>query len=96
MAYAHIVVARHDGPSESPLTLRRRAGSKVTATELDWLIDWSRSAATVDLRTVKFHMSPRAEIVTRHTMRNGALHPVEYRVRTTYPFTEDELIPTLD
>ncbi len=93
MVYTHIVVARHESPSK-PLTLRRGAGTQVTGTELNWLIDWERAAPDLDLQTIRFLMSPRAEIITRHAMKNGALDPLEYRVCTSHPFMEDEVIPS--
>jgi SAM-dependent methyltransferase len=92
LPYVHLIVRRKTGRS-APLTLRRELGARCTAIELEWLLEWESVAKSIDLMDAVLKVSPAAQLVVRHEMRNGGLRPVDYTLVANMPFAAEMQCP---
>lgn len=91
MPYVHVLIERK--AQGSALTLRRRIGKRCTAQEMETLLDWERTKASVDLGATRLALSPHMELRVRHKLRDGELVPAEYTLFVDHPFHEEEPVP---
>jgi SAM-dependent methyltransferase len=88
--YGGILVRRHRAAEARPFTVRRRTSAQTSRQAQEWLLQWEAAAAQPSISTVLLDSRPRpraeAELHVRHSFRDGALTPAEYRLRATYPF----------
>jgi methylase of polypeptide subunit release factors len=90
LVYGTVLIQRKAAAGR-PATVRRRKGTRLGTTEIEWLRIWE-TAATGDAifgRILDSRPVATQELVLQvtHRIRDGALAPQEFRLETTNPFT---------
>jgi SAM-dependent methyltransferase len=90
LVYAAVLIQRKAAAGK-PATVRRRKGTRLGTTEIEWLRRWETAAADDAIFRRILDSRPRATqdlvLQVTHRIRDGALAPQEFRLEATYPFT---------
>jgi len=88
--YGGIKVERHLTSGQRAFTVRRTRSLGTSSRVMEWLFNWEAAAAQPTrshlLMDAKPRATPAAELHVRHQFREGSLAPMEYVLRTAYPF----------
>ncbi len=76
-----------------PATVRRRKGTRLGTTEIEWLRRWETAAAEDAIFRRILESRPMAAqdlaLQVTHRIQDGALAPQEFRLESNYPFTAE-------
>jgi SAM-dependent methyltransferase len=93
--YAVIIVQRHDS-SRPPLTNRCRKAIDLAAGAIEWFRLWHARAADPAFPPILLSSRPRPNPTFRlevtHAFRNGALTPIDFQLKTDYPYLSNARI----
>jgi SAM-dependent methyltransferase len=92
LAYSSVLIERK-ADAGRPITVRRQMGERCTSGDLEWLLEWERTAPSLDFAGLRLVAAPGLDVLTRHRMREGELRPVEYRLKIAAPFEEEMECP---
>jgi hypothetical protein len=88
--YGGITVRRHLTAGQQSFTVRRTRSAATDRRAMEWLLSWETTAAqparSARLMAAKPRAAAAAELHVRHGFREGSLAPLEYALRTVYPF----------
>jgi len=94
--YGAVVIERITG-SRPPATDRVCKGRTDNGEAIDWFVRWTTAAAAPDfdhfLLGSRPHAAPQSRLTIEHTVRNRALVPSRFQLRSDYPFLVDTACP---
>jgi SAM-dependent methyltransferase len=94
--YGAVVIERITG-SRPPATDRVCKGRTDNGEAIDWFVRWTTAAAAPDfdhfLLGSRPHAAPQSRLTIEHTVRNRALVPSHFQLRSDYPFLLDTACP---
>jgi hypothetical protein len=88
--YGAVVIARFAGKRPA-VTARTQKAPQASAETVDWFVHWTTAAAADNfdecLLKSRPRVSPRLVLNIQHTVRDGALTPSRFELRSDFPYT---------
>jgi len=95
--YYGAVVLRRKTESRPAATGRTKRGGQAGAEAIDWFVKWESQAAepgfTARLLSSRPRYAPTLEMRVTHSVRDGALQPTNFEVKTEHPFSMEAECP---